>query len=510
MNSGSIFAVIALTAALPLHSATLAGTVLEDPNGSPVASANVQVSQPGELYLAADLETNREGKFHAEGLPAGSYHLKIIKPGHQTTETDVTLTDDAPANPVTRIVRLGVISGRVTDGTGMPVTGARVFAVPRPPGGQPIQVHSRLNPAMAAVDADGNYRIYNLPEGEYVVAVTYGDSTTAVGSSGMSATRNGLGSGYQLYPANSRPDFLVISSGTEHRNVDFTLLEGARYSIRGKVTNYTERTFFWLALLNPQQPSLAVAVAPSDPKDGTFRFNGVPSGTYRLVGSKTSGGRAFFGALLDQQDPVFVRTTVSVAGADMEGLDVTLDEVRTATLDLMPGEGCETEASFVMHGLEDWGTLTQRTVKVTQGMPLEVSGLAPMQYVIDSTATSADADCFLESETVIDLEDGDATAALHTYPAGSVAGQVNASGDPGSFTVVLLPIDQEQPQVRYQRPGSESAFRFETVKPGRYRVAAVPDDGARRVGSLPPLEQMTAVEVRAGSAVQVDLIAPQR
>lgn len=508
MNTRWIGIGIGLIAAWGLHAARLDGTVLEDDSGAPVASANVQVSQPGELYLAADLETDRGGKFRADGLPAGAYHLKIIKPGHQTTEVDVALADDVAASPVTRLVRLGVISGRVIDGTGKPVTGARVFAIPRPASGQPMQVYARGNPAMATVDGEGNYRIFNLPTGEYAVAVTYGASTTAIGSSGSSSTRDALGSGYQLYPANSRPDFLVISSGSEHRNIDFTLLEGARYSINGKVTNFTERTYFWLALLDPQQPALSVAVAQSDPKDGTFEFTGVPSGTYRLVGSQTGGARSFLGALL-APDPVYVRTTVSVAGADIEGLDVTLDEVRTATLELMPGEGCETAATFQMHGLEDWGTITRRTVGVLQGMPLEVSGLAPMRYVIDSSPNSTDADCFLESETVIDLEDGDASVTLHTYPAGSVAGRVNATGDSASYTVVLLPIDRDEPQIRYQRPGNDFDFRFENVAPGRYRVTAYPDAGARGSGSLPTLEEMTAVEVRAGSAVQIDLIAQE-
>src|SRR5260370_41649142 len=60
----------------------LAGKVIQDNSGAPVASADVRVYKIGVRGLAADLETDGEGHFEAQGLSVGDYRLEVEKPSY--------------------------------------------------------------------------------------------------------------------------------------------------------------------------------------------------------------------------------------------------------------------------------------------------------------------------------------------------------------------------------------------------------------------------------------------
>ena len=115
----------------------------------------------------------------------------------------------------------------------------------------------------ATTDANGQYRLYNLPPGRYVIVVSYGASTTAVGSSGSAATSSRLGSGFQFYPENPRPRVFEITAETT-RNIDFTLQTGAVYSVSGKVELPGAKGTYWLALTPVEQTAMASAVAQTE------------------------------------------------------------------------------------------------------------------------------------------------------------------------------------------------------------------------------------------------------
>ena len=60
-----------LMAAVPAAAAELAGRVVEDHTGNPLASAEIRVVKPGRRTLTADLETSSDGRFAASNLPDG-------------------------------------------------------------------------------------------------------------------------------------------------------------------------------------------------------------------------------------------------------------------------------------------------------------------------------------------------------------------------------------------------------------------------------------------------------
>jgi len=168
-------------AAAGILAAGIEGRVVEDHTGNPLASVEVRIAKIGQRTLAAHLETDSSGQFRAPNLAPGEYRVDAAKPNF----IGATLRLAALPGPLTiRLVRCAVITGQVLDSQGQPVLGATVYAMPKPPEG-PLMPYSQPTPGTyTRVGERGQYRLHNLPPGEYAVVTSYGASTAAFGSSG--------------------------------------------------------------------------------------------------------------------------------------------------------------------------------------------------------------------------------------------------------------------------------------------------------------------------------------
>ncbi len=254
----------------------LAGRVVEDSSGGALASAELRFHAAGMRELAADLETDREGRFHAEGLPAGDYSVDVSKPNFVTTAFRLHVPG---ATPVVRLVRYGVIDGQVTGSDGQPLPGrildygrtigsARISLLMRKPGGD-LQLFREVNVE------DGHFRAFDLPPGSYAVGLWY---------SGMKD-----GSGMQLYPDTAHPQFFTISGGEEYRDINFSLTRSQAFRVSGKIDLPQPGMSFSVALGVPEQPAMPIGRVETE-KDGSFHFDKVPYGTYDLFAAGPSGG----------------------------------------------------------------------------------------------------------------------------------------------------------------------------------------------------------------------------
>jgi hypothetical protein len=475
------------------------GQVLEDHSGTALPSAIVRVARVGERYLAAELETDREGRFQAAGLAPGEYRLEIQRTGYASTKLAATLTASG-TSVVARLIKRGIIAGHVRDQQGQPIPGAVVFALPKLKGTAPLRPPGRstLN---ATADASGEYRIRNLPPGDYIAVTSYGASTRAMGSSGMPGTPAKLGSGFAAYPTNSRPDTLTITSGEELRNIDFTVLARPIFNVSGKVDPKPENAFFILGLIDPQQPGLAVAIAESA-ADGTFKFTGVPEGNYRLVAATTARARNGFGFLLPEK-PIFGATRVNIAAQDVTGLVVAPDAERTVTFNLKNSSGCPPAAQLELASLEDWGSQLTRTASLKAGEPTVVTGLAPARYALSTPV--AGATCYLESERTLDLGEAAPPGPLDVVysPAATLRGKLDSGTRPASGFRIALAAGADASTFDLATPDAQGRFAFPNLVPGRYRIAAFV------AGARVEFSKMTEFEVRGGSNAEIDLAAPQ-
>lgn len=388
--------------AYPALPGTISGRVVEDHSGSALASAEIQVLRAGSSELVADLESDTDGRFELSDLPAGEYRIEVSKPNYISTTLPVRLTDEIPPLTfVARLIRCGVVSGQVLDANGQPMGGATVFAMIKPDGGGPwrrFAPHQRGH--QAGVDENGAYRLFDLPPGRYVVAVTYGASTVTVGSAG-SAQVGAAGSGVLYYPANARPRVFTVSGGEEYRDVDFFIAAGMLFRVSGKVDPAPSQPGFWLALTSVDQPAFATAVAQAD-ADGSFHFQGIPPASYTLFAFGPAHARGPNGAIPDEHAR-FGRMPVEVSG-NLDGLSIPVEQARSASFVLRNAvEGdhsCPSSMKLSLSSLDDWAADLDRTVQVDFAKPVRVDGLAPGRYLL--TVRDSGENCGAH-EQVLDL-----------------------------------------------------------------------------------------------------------
>jgi hypothetical protein len=167
------------------HASASEGKVLEDHSGRALASAEVRVTPANGSELVADLETESDGSFRLPELPPAVYRIEVSKPNYLPVRLEVRIGNGASGLLAARLIRCGVISGRVLDAQGQPVRSATIFALSRQSDAGPLRPFARSEHGhQARVDNNGEYRLFNLPPGQYAIAVTYGASTVMVGSTG--------------------------------------------------------------------------------------------------------------------------------------------------------------------------------------------------------------------------------------------------------------------------------------------------------------------------------------
>jgi 5-hydroxyisourate hydrolase-like protein (transthyretin family) len=468
-----MLSLVALTVVL---AAALDGRVVEDHSGNPVVSVEVRVLRNGAPGVVAELETDGDGHFGAQDLPAGDYRLELSKSNYMR----VTVEAHADSVLQIRMLRYGVISGQVTDEQGQPVRDADVLAFTKPAGSGPLQATDFA----VRTDEQGEYRLHHLPPGEYVAAASWGASTRAVGASGRAMTDAKLGSGFLFYPGNTRPQFFTVTSGDEHR-ADFMLQPAASVSLSGKVEAPAsgDAGRFWIALTPVDQPALAVAVTQAA-ADGSFHFESVPSGSYQLFASGPINMRIGKGGLLGDE-PLYGLARVDVAGENVEGLSVAVDKGGSVTFLLRRGSLCPSTASVRLVPLEDHGAAKDWSAELTAGTPRTVNRIAPGRYQLE-LKTPGNA-CYLTSDPVVAVA-GSSTVEILTAPAGSIQGHLTADA-----AAVTLYGGED---VRMALPDADHKFAFTGLRPGHYRLVTGP-------------QNKIEVDVHAGAPTVVELANAQ-
>ncbi len=447
----------------------MSGRVMDDKSGKPVASAELRFHKAGLRELAADLETDRQGRFMAQGLPPGQYTIEVMKPNYGQTTFELTV----PSPQVTvRLVHYGVIDGKVNNAAGQPLP-----AILRAPGGRTVG-SSRLtiltkDPASGrlitfregGLDDAGHYRIFDLPPGEYAIGFWY--------------SGHAEGSGLQLYPDNTNPRFFPITGGEEYDNIDFTVVPKQSASVSGRIQLPEGVTGqFQLALGLPDRPNLPLAQTLSE-KDGTFQFDKIPPGNYELLASGPVGGYGQYESILDnEKDAYFGRTGVQSAGQNIEGLSIAVAPAKTLRLvvkahgnDALP-KGCPASVKLELRPLKPWAMMFYTRTEGVFGKEQTLPKLAPGLFGI--RASDLPKTCFQMNDAVADLR-GDASkpVLIELAASGAIHGLVRG-GTPGSLVGLTSLSPGRSPDGARERrvayASAEGQFAFDALPPGRYAI----------------------------------------
>ncbi|HEY7058263.1 MAG TPA: carboxypeptidase-like regulatory domain-containing protein [Vicinamibacterales bacterium] len=258
-----------------------------------------------------------DGRFRFEDLPEGQFQIAVAKPGftaldpHDFAMPFVRELGSGPEvkieegekrkNLEIKLVRLGTITGRVVDELGEPVERASMQAlrIEYQAGRRwlvPADTRAQLS------DDRGQYRLYGLPPGDYV----------------LSASVNVPGYAKVYYPGTPDPaeaQFVSLGS-SEIAGIDLAFTRTSTARVRGKILSADgEVTTGGAVSLRPASRSASVVKVPIGAeifREGGFEFPHVPDGQYVIVadrGRRNSSTEGEFGSL-----------AVTVAGGDVSGL----------------------------------------------------------------------------------------------------------------------------------------------------------------------------------------------
>ena len=298
----------------PAATGRLSGRVTAEGTNAPIAGARVMVfpmmrtGMPpgGPMTMPPQGMTDQDGRFVFNGVAPGEYRIDVQKTGFaslmdpSTRPTTYTVAAGQALDNITVVLQKGaVISGKVLDQKGEPVTDARVMALRRitPPGASAAA--PRLIPAPMQgpqqTNDIGEYRVSGLPPGEYFLAA----SPRALGFAGpgaASTTGNGGGAlttTTTYYPGTADQvgaQAITVAAGAEVSNIVFTLQSAPAYRVSGIVVdeNGAPIAHAMVMLMNDPRSGMMFMGPGGNAQtgdDGRFSIGDVTPGTYRLNAS---------------------------------------------------------------------------------------------------------------------------------------------------------------------------------------------------------------------------------
>ena len=310
-------------AAKPPIASAISGLVLDASSNAPIAGALVRVQIAGVPGTITASLTDAKGRFVFEELPPRSrYRLTAAKRGFLSPESataeSVALVDLAEGEWRSDIrismIGAGSLSGRVVDEQGEPVVGSVVRAL------SVLQIfgtRSVVSANAAVTDDLGAYRITDLPEGVFVVAV----ASTQIGanegppsrspvftvSSPLPAATPTISGGSSAYAATYSPGVADIDAalkvelapGQQRHGIDIVLEPVPTFTVSGTVRGPADALGgIHLQLVRASDDGLglgpgAETAVVTTQQDGRFVFPATPAGEY-VIESLPGAGRFTF------------------------------------------------------------------------------------------------------------------------------------------------------------------------------------------------------------------------
>src|ERR1019366_6819719 len=314
--SASLFA-SAQESAPAANASSIAGTVVKEPGSQPLKKVLVQVvaenQKEGENYTAS---TDADGHFHIENVLPGRYRLYLEKTGFvevngRGLKSDVNVftvqAGQAVEDLLFRMLPTAIISGRITDEDGDPMSGVRVVAQKKKPGKA-----TRETTGSESTNDLGEYRLSGLFPGQYwIVAMPPPDfrdyeQQHEKSPQGDSQPDNRYLTTYYPGTYDAMQASAVTLKAGDEMPVNFTLVPARTYRVRGIVAGVTAGQKPAVELVSKAGDSIRQnEVGP----DGQFEVRGVAPGSYMV---RASAGT--------ESQPLTARQDISVVADDVEGV----------------------------------------------------------------------------------------------------------------------------------------------------------------------------------------------
>lgn len=526
----------------PPANGSIKGRVVSD-DGRPVVNASLiarAINGPPSIKQA---QVDSEGKFSFDDLPSAAYIVFPVAPGYIEEATSTGDPNDWPRHLVgaqlkIRMIKGGVITGKVTNSKGDPVVGVPVQA--QALNDHFMSVADFLGAGGAESDDRGIYRIYSLRPGPYVV---YAGGPGQFGF----ASSNGFDLDVPTYYPSATRDTavpVVVRSGDETTGIDikYSGTEGHRISgfVLGAINvGASAANGAIVIMVSPAGTQSVLFMALASPLDQrrAFGFNGVADGEYDLFAALQTG---------QPNDAALMATKrVTVNGGDVTGVELTLAQLAsiagTIMLDpIKPEDKCDERGSqlietvfsarrddpkksgskmmMIIAGLG--GTLNAKGEFIARNLdagryrldiklpteawyvrvinlpaPVAVTSQQPSQAAPPSTASKPNQSYpWQGTVTIKSGQQVSGVSIIVGQDAASLRGRVTLTPDgaafPANLHVHLVPADREQANdvLRYSQTTimSDGSFAFSNIAPGRYFIVSRVEPSTETRGTSPP------------------------
>jgi hypothetical protein len=508
------------------------GTVINAITGRPIPRTLVEWNGLSGLV---SLLTGSEGEFSFAGVPEGKGQVLLQKPGYLTGRNGmlgqrmVTFTAGPDSGKlVIKLMPEAIISGHVLGKDGEPLENATVKI--EKAGSNQQWGRGFLRQNAVRTDEDGNFRIAELPPGQYVLAVQAGNVARRIlGRETVQGTES-----YPVivyYPAateegNAEP--VTLTAG-QHAEVNFSIAPVPAFKVSGFVSRAAE----WKQVASPhlvdRRGQVLLTAEEFDPQTGAFTFRSVPAGNYtiRVTGLDESDSQSFTqhrlavhkdvaGVSLSLSPPIAVAVNVrkeltGKTGANFNCNYTSRDGV-THNSDCSDYPAIQLE----LHPVDSSNTVVRSNWTPPAGESLVLRGLQPGRYKVHALPGMGAYGGYIASlrcggtdllhEELIVPESGQLPAieAVLRDDFGSLHLLVNA--DKKTIGSVLVLSDLEDNPVSHWNFSAESMLNAR-LAPGSYKVLAFADSAD--VDTNDPeelakyLKHATPVTVTAGNTSNV-------
>jgi protocatechuate 3,4-dioxygenase beta subunit len=519
------------TPEMPKGTAVIRGRVTAADTGRPLRRAQIRVTAL-EFPQGRTTSTNVRGEYELKDLPPGRYTINVSRSGYLPMQygqrrygelgKPVQLDEGRVIEKLEfTLPRAGVMSGRINDETGEPVSGVTVWAMRT----EYFRGRRRAVPIGNNVITDdtGQYRLIGMPPGEYTVMAWLRDTWVA------GPQKHTFGYATTYYPGT--PSYadaqrVKVGVGQETPNLDFSLIAGRTATLSGTALRSDgtpladANVSLSREVAGPTTSSSFGLSGATVGDDGSWTIKNVAPGEYTLEVSTRDRipERASMDVMVQGTEMSGITLTTN-AGGTLNGRVVTDDGQPLPASGMKPRVMSETigangRPSFLVSG-DDNGLLDAQGDFSLRGVigPAMVRVSLPSGWRIKAVELGGDD----YAEKPLDLKSGervDGVRIVVTNRFPSVSGRVTDSdAKPVEGTVLLIPADESKwadgARLLRARPDQTGLYRLEGVRPDDYLAVAVEYAESWQLQDPEYLATLRdaaqRVTVREGQPLQLDL-----